>query len=87
MRCIAPIALIRKGIHPTRRMLSSSASSSYYQEPRFPPPGTRTARVFNGLHKMAVLGLVGGTLFLSTYVFSALKHKRQPKKTEPVASS
>lgn len=36
---------------------------------------------------MTVLGLVGGSLFLGTYVFSALKHKRKPKTVEPPKTS
>lgn len=61
---------------------SQAASDSYYQEPRFPPPGSKTARVFNGLHKTVVFGIVGGCLFLSTYVVSAVKYKFQHKQEQ-----
>lgn len=74
-------------IESIRRLYSSASAArthaaGEYQEPRFPPPGSKTARLFNFMHKTAVLGLVGSTLFLGTYVVSAVKHKYQHKKEQ-----
>lgn len=57
-----------------------STGSSYYPEPRFPPPGSRTAKVFNGVHKTMVFGLLGLTVYLGSYVVAAVGSKMQSKK-------
>lgn len=55
-------------------------ASTYYAEPRFPPPGSTTAKVFNGIHKTVTLSLVGCSLLMGTYIVTAaVKHKRSRK--------
>jgi hypothetical protein len=49
-----------------RRMASaaSAQSGSYYIPPKFPPPGTKLAKVYNTAHKVTIIGILSFTAFL-----------------------